>query len=98
MSLSNKNIEQQTLLNGGETPTATQSVMTPAIIAFPPVVSNNTGKSGLHHPASAGFHESTLKGIKKTNTQQHRPTHLSHPNGHQISTHLVSEMYTEWRA
>lgn len=36
-------------LHTDETPTARHSVVTHAVIAFPPAVSDNTGNSGVHH-------------------------------------------------
>lgn len=57
-------------LHTDETPTARHSVMTHAIIVFPPVVSDNTGNSGVHHhhTAAAGLEESSLKRLMMTNT------------------------------
>lgn len=55
-----------------ETPTARHSVMTHAIIAFPPAVSENTGNSGVHHyGASSQILQDgkSLKRLTRTNTR-----------------------------
>lgn len=67
-------------LHSDETPTARQSVMTHAVIAFPPAVSNYTGNSGVHHhhrTATAGWGESGLKRLMMTNTTAEMDPSLS---------------------
>lgn len=56
-----------------ETPTASHSVMTHAIIAFPPVVRDNTGQSGVHrdYTATEGLEESSLKRLMMTNNSRY---------------------------
>lgn len=106
MSLSHTNIEKHThihkpisQLHTDETPTARHSVMTHAIIAFPPVVSDNTGNSGVHHhhTAAAGLEESSLKRLMMTNTTAEIDSTLT-PQWAPSIHWWKSEMSTQWRA
>lgn len=78
MSLSHTNTKSHThtpisQVHTDETPTASHSVMTHAIIAFPPVVRDNTGHSGVHrdYTATEGLEESSLKRLMMTNNRRY---------------------------
>lgn len=104
-SLSHQHIKTHTRisqLHTDETPTARHSVMTHAVIAFPPAASHKTGNSGVHHYGASSRSYCRMERVrpKEAHDDKHNGRNglISHTPMGTKPPLKESYMCTQWRA